>query len=290
LKRHGPARFERSIATNADDFYTCLPIEEIKNTHLFSFLDKNDKQIYACDIRSIHSMIHYAKLEGEKPKNPYTRNVIDFAIVKKVFKQVDYCMKIGVSYEYEPLRPPSPGQAFRMKVVDIFNTINELNYYSSPEWFLTLDLNKQKRFYRELYEIWNYRAGLTAVQKHTIVPGYTTKVFRHTPNYINNMIAIEEIQKYNLALIKTLVSSATLESDRSLGAMYVLTGLTVVNTDARNAYPWLYESIVDNGAAAVPAQPVLNNNGFLEALFQHLLGADGFGGHIMPALNLGGHE
>lgn len=208
LKRQGPARFDRTLATNADDFYTCIPIDEIKNSQLFSFLDKNDKQIYACDIRSIHSMIHYSKLEGQKPQNPYTRNIIDFSIVKKMFKHVEYCMKIGVSYEYEPLRPPSPSQAFRMKVVDIFNSINELNYYSSPEWFLTLDLNKQKRFYRELFDIWNVRAGLTAVQKNKIVPHYSTKIFKHSPNYVNNMATLEEIQKYNLNIIKILISSA----------------------------------------------------------------------------------
>ena len=290
ILRQGPATFDLSLATNANDFFTYTPIEEIEKIHLFSFLDKNDKHIYVCDIRSFHSLIHYAKIEGNKPQNPYTRNMIDFSIVKKVYAHIDFCMKYSYSYEYEPLRPPTPEQCFRMKVVDVFTLINELNYYSTPEWFLTLDLTRQKRFYRELYELWNFRAGLTAVQKNMIVPGYSSKVFKHTIHYVNNMTTIEEIRKFNLHQIKCLISSASLEGDKSTGAMYVLTAMTVVNTQAREAYPWLYESIAD----VVPAIPVNapfnqlahQNPGFFEALLVQLLG--GAGGGVMPHLNLDG--
>jgi hypothetical protein len=295
ILRQGPATFDLSLATNANDFFTYTPIEEIEKIHLFSFLDNNDKQIYVCDVRSIHSLIHYAKIEGNKPQNPYTRHIIHFDIVKKVYKHIEYCMKHSYSYEYEPLRPPTPGQAFRMKVVDIFNTINELSYYSSPEWFLTLDLNRQKRFYRELYELWNFRAGLTAVQKNTIVPGYSSKVFKHTIHYVNNMTSMEDVCKFNLHQIKCLISSAASEGDRSTGAMYVLTALTVVNTQAREGYPWLYESIMDDGiggmgggipvGAPIPLNQLAQQYpGFFEALLVQLLG--GPGGGIMPHLDL----
>ena len=320
ILRQGPARFERTIATNANDFFSYAPIEEISGVQLFSYLDHNDKQIYICDIRSIHSLIHYAKIEGEKPQNPYTRNIIDFSIIKKVHKHVEYCMKIGCSSEYEPLRPPTPEQSFRMKVVDVFNTINELNYYSSPEWFLVLDLNKQKRFYRELYELWNIRAGLTTVQKNTIVPGYHGKIFRHTIHYINNMSTLEDVRKHNLNHIKSLISSARLEGDRSTGAMYVLTALTVVSNQARIAYPWLFESINEGdvgvgagvgagvgvgiaaggaagagagtagGGAAGGAGPlnILHQGpGFFEALLLQLMGGGGMvGDGAIPQFNL----
>lgn len=292
ILRQGPATFDLSLSTNANDFFTYAPIEEIEKIHLFSFLDSNDKQIYVCDVRSIHLLIHYAKIEGNKPQNPYTRNMIHFDIVKKVYKHIDYCMRHSYSYEYEPLRPPTPEQSFRMKVVDVFTLINELNYYSTPEWFLTLDLSRQKRFYRELYELWNFRAGLTAVQKNTIVPGYSSKVFKHTIHYVNNMTTLEDIRKFNLHQIKCLISSASLEGDKSTGAMYVLTALTVVNNQAREAYPWLYESIADVGPVLPAGAPVpLNqlaqqNPGFFEALLVQLLG--GPGGGIMPHLNLDG--
>ncbi len=287
ILRQGPATFDLGLATNANDFFTYAPIEEIEKIHLFSFLDNNDKQIYACDVRSIHSLIHYAKIEGNKPQNPYTRNIIDFSIVKKVYAHIDYCMKHSYSYEYEPLRPPTPGQLFRMKVVDVFTLINELNYYSTPEWFLTLDLNRQKRFYRELYDLWNFRAGLTAVQKNTIVPGYSGKVFKHTVHYVNNMTNLEDICKFNLQQIKCLVSSAASEGDRSTGAMYVLTALTVVNSQAREAYPWLYESIAEVAPAALPigAPNPLNqlahqHPGFFQALLMQIMG------HEIPHLDL----
>ena len=38
------------------------------------------------------------------------------------------------------------------------------------------------------------------------------------------------------------VSAATEKPDRSSGAMYVLTAMTLVNKECAESYPWLYES------------------------------------------------
>ena len=46
--------------------------------------------------------------------------------------------------------------------------------------------------------------------------------------------------------MKRLVSSAAQQSDRVLGAMYILTALTQVCPQAAEAFPWLFESAADS--------------------------------------------
>jgi len=40
-----------------------------------------------------------------------------------------------------------------------------------------------------------------------------------------------------------MIQSAADRNDRILGAMYVVTAFTLVNRQARTAYPWLYETV-----------------------------------------------
>ena len=54
-----------------------------------------------------------------------------------------------------------------------------------------------------------------------------------------------------MGVIRLMICSAEDRNDRILGAMYVVSTLTLVNEQARTAYPWLYES-VSGIPAAVP--------------------------------------
>jgi hypothetical protein len=93
-----------------------------------------------------------------------------------------------------------------------------------------------------LFDIWNFRAGLNNQQKNAIVPQYHQKLFKYSPFTVSNQ-AIGTIQKINMNAIRLLISSAADRNDRVLGAMYVVTAFTMVNRQARIAYPWLYESV-----------------------------------------------
>jgi hypothetical protein len=194
-------------------------------------------------------------------------------------RHVDWCRTHGVDVEWTPLVPPTPEQQWNMRVVELFHEINELNYYSSPEWFLGMDVDDHRMYYRELYEIWTFRAFLSAAQKNTIVPDYQRKIFQRSPLHIPD--TLEALQRLNRSTIKHMIRSAVNVNDRILGAMYVISAFTMVNEDARAAYPWLYESVhVEEEAApvieVVPHRPF----GFLAALL------DGLVGPRMPVLRL----
>jgi hypothetical protein len=86
------------------------------------------------------------------------------------------------------------------------------------------------------------------MQKNTIVPNFSSRLFRHSPWALLDQ-SLESLQKLNMDTIRLLISSAEDKNDRILGAMYVVSTLTLVNQEARRAYPWLYESV---GGISVP--------------------------------------
>ena len=268
LLRHGPACFDRTIATNTTDLVSCEEITTIKQCSFFSYRDPIDLHIYAFDIRSIHGVLHHAKLEASKPLNPYTRSELPTTVIANCERLLRWCERHKVSVEWAPLTPPTPEQQWNMKIVDLFHQLNELNYYSSPEWFFTMDEEDHRRFYKELYEIWTYRASLTSVQKNTIVPDYQRKLFQRAPLHLGG--SLDSIQRLNRSVIKLLICSAADRSDRILGAMYVVTAFTILNEEARTAYPWLYESVVEEPLA--PVVPPHRPFRFLTTLLDGLLG------------------
>ncbi len=239
--KHGIAYFDRSLTNNDSDFFSTDCMTDISGFMFFSYMDE-EKHVYGFDVRSIHTLIQNAKMRGEAPANPYTRKVIHLAPLRKVNDLVKWLHDCHVSTVWAPISPPTPIQQFNMKVVDLFTKIDELNYYSSPSWFIDLDLRGQKRFYTELHAIWTHRAGLSIQQKTLIVPNFHTRLFRHPPWALIDQ-TLESMQKLNMTLIRNLITSAEDKNDRILGAMYVVSTLTIVSTGAREAYPWLYESV-----------------------------------------------
>jgi hypothetical protein len=250
-RTRGPAYFVRSTTTNDNDFFSADAVSDISGVMFFSYKDM-DNHIYAFDIRSIHSLIHRARISGTPPQNPFTRTNLDIVVIRRVHTLVKQLQAHRISCEWAPLEPPTPEQQLCMKIVDLFRIIDELNYYSSPDWFLKMDLDHHLRFYSELHSIWTHRAGLSNAQKTSIVPGFT-QLFRHPPWALRGQ-SLAAMQKLNMNTIRTLITSAEDRNDRILGAMYVVSTLTLVNEDARRAYPWLYESVYDASAPESPAR------------------------------------
>lgn len=241
IRTRGPAYYTRTLCVNDADFFSTDPIADISGALFFSYKDTK-KHIYGFDLRSIATLITNSADET-KVENPFNRDLIPLLEVQKVKTLVRRRKAHGKTTEWAKLEPSTPIQQYRMKIVDLFQIIDELNYYSSPEWFLNLTLEEHHKFYRQLYAIWTYRANLSAEQKRQIVPNYPTALFRHSPFAVITF-PLERMQKLNMGIIRTMITSAEDKNDRILGAMYIISTLTLVCDSARHAYPWLYESVV----------------------------------------------
>ena len=122
--------------------------------------------------------------------------------------------------------------------------MDALGNYTSISWFNNLNKIELIIFLKELIDIWNYRANLSVFTKREICPPYGDP-FRSINININN------ISSYNMNLIKKnivnvmdiLVNSGINNDSKSLGSYYILSALTLVNNDAAESMPWLYESV-----------------------------------------------
>ena len=235
--RQGPARYTRNVATNTTDFYSMEDISGVEGIYLFSFFDASDKHVYAFDIRSFSSLLE----KSQEVQNPYTRQVIPTTILEKAAKFVRWCRRKGISTRWAPIEAATPEQRFHVKVTDLFQKIDELNYYTNPDWFINLTVDKLRCFYVELFDIWYHRAELSVGRRNVIIPP-PARPFRYPVREIVTMRSLEFLRKTNMDIIRMFISAAEDKSDRILGAMYVVTALTLVSRPCAEMYPWLFES------------------------------------------------
>jgi hypothetical protein len=142
----------------------------------------------------------------------------------------------------------TPHQRFRQHVLRLFQTINALGHYSDPEWFVALTYEQHITFLRELIDIWNYRAELSPHARRTIYPPYGDPFPQYVLGWVTHQFYIyltpENIININLTVIERFIDSAVSEGDRCLGSNYILCALTLVSIPAREALPWLYQSVM----------------------------------------------
>ena len=142
----------------------------------------------------------------------------------------------------------TPQQRYRQNVLHLFQNINLLGHYSDPDWFLHLTYQQHITFLRELMDIWNYRAELSYNARASIYPPYGNPFPHHITGWLTHQfyayLTLENIVNINMTIIERLTTTAMQESDRCLGANFVLCALTLVSIPAREALPWLYQSVM----------------------------------------------
>lgn len=234
--RQGPARWNRTVSTNDTDFYSMENMCDLSGEYVFSFVE-NNKCAYSFDIRSLATLLE----KHDIPENPYTRVAFTERSLEKARTFIRWSRKKGVDTRWAPIEPETPDQRFRLKVTDLFQKIDELNYYTKPDWFVNLSVDNLRCFYVELYDIWFHRAELTAEMRRTIIPS-PAHPFRYNINEIVANRSLDFLRKVNMDIIRMFISAANDRSERTLGAMYIVTVMTLVNSECREMYPWLYES------------------------------------------------
>lgn len=263
----GPGYLRISKCVNDTDFYTFDKLSKIKPMELFTYLD-SDNKIYGFHIASIFHLIitSYPTIT-----NPYNRNVIPSRIIKNIYEKLIYGSLIGFhvsvkldddedngdnnnddqsgGYTNVPVSVPvlSREKQEELFIVDLFQHINTLGNYSDSEWFIALQRDELVRFIRNVHDIWYYRANLSQEMKERICPPHGNPFILHNSHVNLNVITLlttAEIRTICVSVIDRMTRRGSSREDQCLGAFYVLATLTLVNQDARNALPWLYEAVV----------------------------------------------
>jgi len=240
---HGPASLNRKICTNSGDFITMEPLEEI-NFHQFLSYKDIDGFIYGFDIISLHNLFLKSK-DIESVQNPFNRSLIPESVIKTIRSliRLSRILKIHINLHYEDDTESLPVEkVVELRALSLFQTIDSLGNYSNPQWFLSLDRMHLIKYVRELIDIWNYRSQIDNETKRKICPPHGDP-FRHfNMTYIHTEANLYNVKKVILEVMEKLVNSGVDKDSKSLGAIYLLGSLTLVNSEASTSIPWLFQS------------------------------------------------
>lgn len=244
LKLHGYELNKKNskIYVNDCDFMTLEDINKIHYSQLYILTDEKGFS-YRFDICSLYNLFKNQK----HPFNPYTRETLSYDVLKdlkeiiRLGKIIKQPVEIDIENPYTETKDPN--KLMELQVERIFQKMDELGNYTDTHWFTTLNRNKLIKFLHELLEIWNYRIQLSDRVKREICPPHGN------PFLVTDLRTIthkqdNEIKQIVLNIIESIVLSGIDEPSKSLGSLYVLTAFTLVNHQAAETMPWLYNSAI----------------------------------------------
>ena len=236
----GPCYINRSLSNNIEDFLTTDEIKEIDYYYFFSFKDK-DNFYYSFNLVSLILL-----LSKNDTKNPYNRLEIPNDVIIKLKNRIRYNIILNKTselnnYNQSPL-------TLDQKIINLFHKIDLLGNYTQSSWFLELNSSKILIFIRELYDIWIYRAQLSQETKIQICPPNGNPFYNISSGLLNNSLSLNNIgidflKGTAYVILVRLVTTARDDVDKNMGALYILSALTIVSENARDAMPWLYASV-----------------------------------------------
>jgi hypothetical protein len=254
-RMRGPGYTTRGKCTNQTEVLSLCDVAEIPWNSYVAYTD-DEGCTWAFDSDFLTQTARNAH-RGEHPENPYNRNPlpIDLFIRLAAIERLERALghthprqgpDVGCGGGGGGI-PSVRGGAAHMhmnpvqRATALFSHLErETGIIASPEWVTSLDAQDLLRFYRELYDIWHHRAGLSAGVRMSIVPP------RGEPFH---GMSWSDLQFHSSA--ETVLSTVLLLCERTagmymppsnypgVGAHYVLIALTIVSPGAASAIPWL---------------------------------------------------
>jgi hypothetical protein len=271
FKLRGKAFSDKSFCVNESDFYTLEPLNEISLENFFSYTDEKNFT-FGFDIRSLMQLF----TKTGQFINPYNRDklklkvVLDifalYGIIRSIFKDPSYLSYALPKIQFlkndefientfiqsNDVRVESFRTSISMtdieiflreiklkplltRIQDAFVELDRLGNYTHSSWLTELS-------YDELYILyWSYNINWN--RPGNIIPEVKRKIFpfgNPIESFSTLTLNREQILTSCLTIIENLIFSAIDIEDRKLGAMHVLSSLTVVSRQARTSYFYLY--------------------------------------------------
>jgi len=272
FRLRGEAIKNRSICVNSTDFYTLESINEIDFRRFFSYKDNKDFY-YGFDIESLNELL--SKTSKININNPYNREKIPGNIITRIYSLI-YKIRIIFKNILEPMivsqrqnsiinrsfnsprndireniiRLTTPEiqtlnnnrlQSMNRRIHELFMEIDQLGNYTNMEWFSLLNREQYIRLYRLIFNIWR-RLPYDLRTKICISRDPFSNIFPSNINILD--IDFERIKEACLIVFENMVFTGLDIEYRKIGALHVLSALTVVSVNARNAIPWLYDTVI----------------------------------------------
>ena len=158
----GLAWLNRKLCNNDEDFYSYDSIQDIEPIYFFSYKDSQNNY-WGFDIRSLKKLIDM------NYSNPYTIEPFPESVKERILMLINHLDKGNIQTVIDTTIVADRKFLVKQKFVDIFSQMELVGHSCNVEWILDLNSSKLKRLYRELEDIWNYRANLSEEIKKSIV-------------------------------------------------------------------------------------------------------------------------
>lgn len=218
--KRGPGYSNRELCNNVEDFYTFEPLKDIKYEFFISYQDAQN-HVWGFDIRSLNKLINM------NFDNPYTRGKLPETLIQTVHDEIILMESRNVSTSIQSEVINDRKVIIKQRITDLFSQIEFSGYSCSIEWLLDLPIHKLKKLYRNLEDVWNYRANLPLEVKRKLAPpGGMVFVYpvHEVSNYTNKLDILDVITNE-----VTKFTKAEDMADQKLGFMYFLIGLGQVS-------------------------------------------------------------
>ena len=210
----------RKNCNNTEDFYTYDPLNEIDDKYFYSYKDSNGFK-WGFDVRSLIKLIQM------NYPNPYTTEKFSDNILKEVKKKIKSLKDNNLLVDIEEIVLRDRKASIKQKLVDLFSDI-ELNGYSCQiNWFFEMSGRRLKELYKQLEDLWNYRAQLSQESKRNICPP-DGRIFTTPISEVIHYNCKEDLQELIIHDVSKFKNAVNL-SDRKLGYMYFIIGLSMVS-------------------------------------------------------------
>jgi hypothetical protein len=272
----------RKICVNENDFYTLEPLHEIPMEYFFTFKSNDDKFLYGCNIVSLLHLIKN-KTSVKNPYNrenikiDVIQNILKlYNLIKIIYEIPEHAPIMNTNAMMtihnnindnrvirESIHRPHNtvvlsneivnersikittmrSKPINTRIQELFMDIDQLGNYTNYQWFSNLERREYIRLYRTLHDIWTYRGHLSREMKCKIC------ILEDPFHEINrerlhlHEAPIEIIREVCLKIFENMVYCGIDDEYRKIGTLHALSALTMVSIHARNAMPWLYESL-----------------------------------------------
>ena len=230
--------FARDLCKNDRELATFEPLSSVPRDYFIVLQDKGTDRYWGFDIRSlVNQYEHYGKLE-----NPYTKELVSQEGLEQFHLRVALLRRLKKPLHFEEISGLSAEQSWNLRVLDVCLRLDMLGYRIATQWFSDLNVSDHQRLYTNLYSLWNMNPDLPYDLKDRIVPKHNeplSRLFKMPPHKMSFKTELNSLRRMNLNLIERIISSADAQSDRVIGAMYSVIGISTVSKECRRAYPWL---------------------------------------------------
>jgi hypothetical protein len=282
FKIRGPAFKNRKLCVNETDFYTLEPLEDIPYEEFYSYVDEkkfiygfNIQSLIALfkqkgkiinpynrekvDFKIINEMFTLYNLckiifpttfkpspqeQIQTPVRPLQNTVVTNNPEQQTTQTINNITNTFSTRQNDIHRKLIyiREKTLEVRIQELFMEIDLLGNYTQGSWFSNLEKRDLMRYYRYLYDIWNYRGSLSHETKRRICSLYDP-FLNNNINSLNISSPTDDYKRICLNVIEIMVYTGIDIEYQKIGTLHVLSALTIVSQPARQNMIWLYESL-----------------------------------------------